>query len=138
MPIRLFIATLFVAASALAEPIGYDGARHLLNRTGFGATDAEIRDFAALERTRAVDRILSATRREASLAPPAFVDEAFKPFAPLARLSAEERAREQRRLLDEAFALREWWVREMLATPSPLTERMTLFWHGHFATSQQK
>src|SRR4029078_5126264 len=26
----------------------------------------------------------------------------------------------------------------MLATPSPLTERMTLFWHGHFATSIQK
>jgi uncharacterized protein (DUF1800 family) len=26
----------------------------------------------------------------------------------------------------------------MLATPSPLTERMTLFWHNHFATSQQK
>jgi uncharacterized protein (DUF1800 family) len=26
----------------------------------------------------------------------------------------------------------------MLATPSPVTERMTLFWHNHFATSQQK
>ena len=28
---------------AAAAPIGYDGARHLLNRTGFAATDAEIR-----------------------------------------------------------------------------------------------
>jgi uncharacterized protein (DUF1800 family) len=26
----------------------------------------------------------------------------------------------------------------MLNTPSPLTEKMTLFWHNHFATSQQK
>jgi uncharacterized protein (DUF1800 family) len=26
----------------------------------------------------------------------------------------------------------------MLDTPSPLTEKMTLFWHNHFATSQQK
>jgi uncharacterized protein (DUF1800 family) len=26
----------------------------------------------------------------------------------------------------------------MIATPTPLTERMTLFWHNHFATSQQK
>ena len=26
----------------------------------------------------------------------------------------------------------------MLATPSPLTERMTLFWHNHFVSSQQK
>jgi uncharacterized protein (DUF1800 family) len=53
-------------------------------------------------------------------------------------LSEEERQREIRRRTDEAFAIREWWLREMLATPSPLTERMTLFWHGHFATSLQK
>ena len=26
----------------------------------------------------------------------------------------------------------------MLVTPSPLTERMTLFWHNHFVSSQQK
>ena len=26
----------------------------------------------------------------------------------------------------------------MLSTPTPLTEKMTLFWHNHFATSQQK
>ncbi|HEY5306955.1 MAG TPA: DUF1800 domain-containing protein, partial [Casimicrobiaceae bacterium] len=36
------------------------------------------------------------------------------------------------------LALRAWWVQEMLATPSPLTERMTLFWHNHFVSSQQK
>ena len=45
---------------------------------------------------------------------------------------------EQRRNLEHAFQLREWWFREMLTTPSPLTEKMTLFWHNHFATSQQK
>ena len=26
----------------------------------------------------------------------------------------------------------------MLTTPSPLTEKMTLFWHNHFVSSQQK
>ena len=26
----------------------------------------------------------------------------------------------------------------MLTTPSPLTERMTLFWHNHFVSSQAK
>jgi uncharacterized protein (DUF1800 family) len=25
-----------------------------------------------------------------------------------------------------------------VATPSPLTERMTLFWHNHFVSGQQK
>ena len=138
MRIRFLLASFFVAASALAEPIGYEGARHLLNRTGFGATDAEIRDFAPLEREAAVDRLLAGSRREAVTAPPAFADGPFVPFVPLATLGEEERRREVQRRRDEGFALREWWLREMLATPSPLTERMTLFWHGHFATGQQK
>ncbi len=50
--------------------------------------------------------------------------------------------RERKAFLQEqirhGLALRAWWVQEMLATPSPLTERMTLFWHNHFVSSQQK
>lgn len=28
-----------------------------------------------------------------------------------------------------------WWLNRMLTTPFPLEERMTLFWHDHFATA---
>ena len=128
----------FVAAGAHAAAIGYDGARHLLNRTGFGATDAEIRDYAALERGEAVERLLSGARREASVAPPAFVSDPFTPYYKLRQMSAEERMAAQRKLVQQGFELRAWWLREMLFSPSPLTEHMTLFWHNHFATSQQK
>ncbi len=31
-----------------------------------------------------------------------------------------------------------WWTYVLLRTPTPLKERMTLFWHGHFATSAAK
>ena len=31
-----------------------------------------------------------------------------------------------------------WWANLMLTTPRPLEEKMTLFWHGHFATSETK
>jgi uncharacterized protein (DUF1800 family) len=31
-----------------------------------------------------------------------------------------------------------WWASRMLATPRPLEEKLTLFWHGHFATAQNK
>jgi uncharacterized protein (DUF1800 family) len=34
--------------------------------------------------------------------------------------------------------MRAWWLREMIVSPTPLRERMTLFWHNHFATAQQK
>ena len=31
-----------------------------------------------------------------------------------------------------------WWADRMVTTPRPLEEKMTLFWHGHFATSESK
>jgi hypothetical protein len=31
-----------------------------------------------------------------------------------------------------------WWLYRLLATPHPLLEKMTIFWHGHFATSAEK
>ena len=34
--------------------------------------------------------------------------------------------------------IRGWWLYAMLFTPHPLRERLTLFWHNHFATSIAK
>jgi uncharacterized protein (DUF1800 family) len=34
--------------------------------------------------------------------------------------------------------LRAWWLRRMIKTPYPLLEKMTLFWHSHFATNSDK
>jgi len=31
-----------------------------------------------------------------------------------------------------------WWAERMLTTHRPLEEKMALFWHGHFATSEEK
>jgi uncharacterized protein (DUF1800 family) len=38
----------------------------------------------------------------------------------------------------EAGRLKAWWVYRMLFGPDPLTERLTLVWHNHFATSADK
>ena len=35
------------------------------------------------------------------------------------------------------MALMTWWVERMIATPAPLQEKMTLFWHGHFTSAYQ-
>ncbi len=34
--------------------------------------------------------------------------------------------------------LRGWWLQRMAKGPRPLQEKLTLFWHGHFATSVEK
>ena len=35
-------------------------------------------------------------------------------------------------------ALKNWWLYRMVYTANPLAEKMALFWHNHFATSNQK
>ena len=34
--------------------------------------------------------------------------------------------------------MQQWWLDRMATVPRPLQEKLTLFWHGHFATSQEK
>jgi uncharacterized protein (DUF1800 family) len=126
------------ARAATADALGAEGARHLLTRTGFGATPAEIARYAPLAREDAVERILSGTRTQPVLAPPAFATASGPLSRPGPAASAEERKTYVREQARDTLALRGWWIDEMLATPSPLTERMTLFWHNHFVSSQQK
>ena len=35
-------------------------------------------------------------------------------------------------------ALASWWLLRMVKSPEPFLEKMTLFWHGHFATGAEK
>jgi len=125
-------------ACAAPAPMGYDDARHLLARAGFGPTDAEVRSYAVLPRNEAVARLLRDTRTTTVTPPPAFALDT----GPLQRLgrdaTPEERKAYQQEQVRHGLELRAWWVQEMLVTPSPLTERMTLFWHNHFVSSQQK
>lgn len=130
------VLLLILAPWLQAAPMGEDAARHLLNRTGFGATPQHIRDFAALSREAAVDRLLAGVQSQAQTPPPAWSDEHFS--RPRGELSEDEKRALQQRDRQMGIELRSWWLREMLDTPSPLTERMTLFWHNHFVSSLQK
>jgi uncharacterized protein (DUF1800 family) len=132
------MAYLAVAAPAAGAPLGLDDARHLLNRTSFAAGPADIEAFAALTREQAVDRLLSWTGKPAVTPPPAWAAEPFESLRRFRGMSAEDRKLAVREVFRKAFELKSWWLTEMLVTPSPLTEKMTLFWHNHFVSSLQK
>ena len=135
------LSAAFVALPAFAStPLDYDDARHLLNRTGFGATDAEIRRMIGMTREEAARMLLAATRTSAVTAAPAWTNDAGPLRYPRRGEGASEMERKQfqQEQIRDGLELRGWWLDEMLATPSPLTERMTLFWHNHFVSSQQK
>ena len=93
-------------------------AAHLLRRAGFGGSPDEITQYAALDYEAAVDRLLV----------PATVDDSAAEdtiSALTGQLDFSGRANA------DAPAL---WLARMMITQRPLQEKMTLFWHNHFAT----
>jgi uncharacterized protein (DUF1800 family) len=114
----------------------------LHRRAGFGASPDELDRLAAGGYDAAVERVLSqltATDAAADAVPlPAFTDfDQPDPTPDSAAKRQAQQARDQQRRREGA-ALVEWWLGRMLTTTTPLREKLTLFWHGHFATSIQK
>lgn len=130
--------TLLLPAAALAAgPMGFDEARHLLNRTSFAANIDDINAFAKLSREQAAERLLAWTGNKVATPAPDWVNE-FMSLRRVRGMREEERKALQREQFQKSFELRSWWLTEMLTTPSPLTEKMVLFWHNHFVSSLQK
>jgi uncharacterized protein (DUF1800 family) len=122
-------------------------AAHLLGRAGFGGTPEEIRALHARGFDGAVEAMLAGDEDSDLFPPPDWAADA-RPVERIVReslsrgSSEEERKKAFQQAQRESFrrmeALRADWLARMLHTPHPLREKMTLFWHGHFATSVQK
>jgi len=120
-------------------------AAHLANRAGFGATPETIVKLTGHYMGDIVDQLINISDDAWNLPPPEWVNEdSASRLSPADRKnqSAEERQKimqmQRRTARDELTSLRGWWFNQMLTTPNPLLEKLTLFWHGHFATSMEK
>jgi len=98
------------------SPLGSESAQvaQLLRRATFGASSADLEKAASDGFGKTVDRLVE-TRYAA---PPAFDG-----------LSAGRLNLQQ---------LQSWWLGQILTSPTPFAERMTLFWHGHFTSDYRK
>jgi len=92
-------------------------AAHLYRRAAFGANWGQLQKAMADGPRKTISDLLS---------PQADVD-AFN-------LTCDEYDRSVGRS-ESADELRAWWLRRMILTPFPLLEKMTLFWHSHFAVN---
>jgi uncharacterized protein (DUF1800 family) len=136
----LLLVILGVVAPAASESprLDFRDARHLLARTGFMPRADEIAAFEGLSREDAVRRLLDGARLVARTPAPPWADEAELPRSPGRMASEDERRAARRALREKTEELVAWWYREMALTDSPLTERMTLFWHNHFTSAYAK
>jgi hypothetical protein len=96
----------------------------LYRRAGFAATCDEIKRDLNDGPDASIGRLLAGTARTRGV-PEDFESKAF------AMADAAVAA-------GDAGRLRAWWVYRMLFGPDPLTERLVLLWHDHFATSVEK
>ena len=120
-------------------------AAHLLNRAGFGGTPSQIDHLVTLGPRKAVETFLNVDEDGDLFPLPPMVDPHQRMEFKKAEKEAktEEARKEERKKLrkqdeENMLNLRLWWLNRMRYTSNPLREKTTLFWHGHFATSNQK
>jgi hypothetical protein len=143
-------------------------AAHLLERAGFGATPEEIDRLVELTPQQAVGRLVYFDGvdnvEQTAFEHSGVFKPGLDPFPPsrpatttLAKNTGEALGvkvkksgnRPMQAVVNEFFYwLRAsrletdrvvyWWANRMLSSPRPLEEKMALFWHGHFATNEDK
>jgi uncharacterized protein (DUF1800 family) len=95
-------------------------AAHLHRRAGFGATWTELQRDLKAGPNESVDRLLHPRQ--------ATGDET----------ETLEMLRRGVLASNDIERLKAWWLYRILYDPDPLREKLTLFWHNHFATSNAK
>jgi uncharacterized protein (DUF1800 family) len=151
-----------------ASEWSYDRAAHLLAHAGFGGTPEEIEALAEAGLERAVESLVNyESVPNPKLAPfveSGLWDPSLAEF-PESRPAATDRADAEgtsmgvdikpagnrpmqpvsdrffywlRATMLETRRLGYWWANRMLQTTRPVEEKMALFWHGHFATQENK
>ena len=142
-------------------------AKHLLERAGFGGTPQEVERLSRMTPAQAVKSLVRYQHTPDKFTPfqdSGSHDAGLEPFAvsrpaatDLAKATGEslgvkvkpEGNRKAQQVADrylywlrasrlETHRLGYWWANRMLTTPRPFQEKMTLFWHGHFATTEEK
>lgn len=141
-------------------------AAHLLERAGFGGTPDQIARLAAMTPAEAValmirgeptdhlppfeeSDIWDPTLKEFPTSRPAATELAEKTGMAMGVRVKPGGSRPLQPVTDRFFywlratvletrRLGFWWLDRMVRSPHPLQEKLTLFWHGHFATSEEK
>jgi uncharacterized protein (DUF1800 family) len=108
---------------------------YLLERTGFGVRPDDLIRFADATYEEMVDTLVDELRQSPIQNDPEIMNQEVLSWAERRELSEPQRNAYNQAINDGVKEVQNWWYREMLHTPSPLTERMVVFWHGIWTSS---
>jgi uncharacterized protein (DUF1800 family) len=109
-----------------ADPWGRKWAAHLYRRAAFGASRADLLEAERLGPEGTLELLLRGRPQ---------AEEVKETLTDVGRIAA---ARDDRAVFSDGEQICSWWLYCMLQSGHPLREKMTLFWHNHFATSITK
>jgi len=123
----------------------------LLQRAGFGGTPTEVEALAAMQPWQAADSLLGSPGLAQADPPPSILkpslNDKFRTernrLRQISTPDAEKQRQEILRVLrveqeKRLTELRGWWLNRMADPLSAAREKVVLFLHGHFATSEEK
>ena len=100
-------------------PTSYGDVAHLLRRAGYAPTGSEIQALTASDIPTIVESLLDLSGAPGVSTPIGMNDATLGNW-------------------EKWVSSTQWWLDRMRTTSKPLQEKMTFFWHNHFATSREK
>jgi uncharacterized protein (DUF1800 family) len=107
--------------------------QHLAWRAGFGEPLPLVLEWTEKRRKKIVHQVLNGPEKQV-VAPVEVINASDLPdYRKVKNMSAEERKQVRKMNNQGVKDLNIAWVKTMIASEHPLREKMSLFWHGHFA-----
>lgn len=124
----LIIISLFIIS---AFSLTLEESKHLLNRTSFGYTQAQLEFFMTLSKKQSVDYLLQNANSKQIHKLPLNLKENSMPLKGLDKAEKKKRRKAKNKTFN---SLQNWWLGMMLDPKLAFREKMTLFWHNHFVS----
>ena len=109
--------------------------RHLISRTALGQEWTVVKALEGKSRAEAVNILLYPQKIHTPALP------RLTSWTKLNKMSIRNgngKRMARKRMMYDNDRLKQWMVKNLLTTKTPVNERMTMFWHNHFTTSLTK
>jgi uncharacterized protein (DUF1800 family) len=124
-----------VAVLGLPGFTSFAESRHLAARTGFGGSWDDLMALMGVPYDTAIDLLVDGMRTTPVQGSPAWIDATILTWAEFSALSQAAQDAYNDQKWPRRNELKQWWLREIVQTSSPMTERLVAFWGNHFVVN---
>ena len=110
-------------------------ARHVASRTGFGGSIDDVMAMVGVDYDTVIDTLVDHLLTVPLQSAPDWINTTILTWSEFSALSQSAQNAYNDAKWPRREALKEWWLREIVTTSSPMTERLVAFWGNHFVVN---